>query len=396
MRVIALENEPSSLLGGQELNLFEICSYLAKRGHQISLIYTKEGNLVERYKEFAESIIQVKRYSAQRKNVIDLLKFAATLPGEISKVSAEQDSVVFCNEFSSVLWGHLLASYRGIPLVEYIQLPAYKFKFNWRPGLSGVSRFIAVSNHTKSSWVDLGIPEDKISVVYNGANTKKFAPPEDYRLVREKLGLPQDANITLFVGRLNPSKGVEVLIKAFALAFQSQPNTRLLIAGTPTLEPSQDSPEARIRYHESLKQLIRTLKIENAVQFLGHLSDTASLHQASDVTVVPSVWAEPFPRVALEALACGTPVLASRIGGLPELLSPQFENWLFEPGNERELADLLLQVRDWRQTHPDTSRQCRQHILDHFSQQQWLEGIEQVLLDTVYGSMNQVKYSSAL
>lgn len=388
MRVIALENEPSSLLGGQELNLFEICSYLAKQGHQVSLVYTREGNLLEKYKDFSKSVIKINRYRAEHKSVSDLLRFAANLPGDISKIDAEQDSIVFCNEFSSVFWGRVLAAYRKIPLVDYIQLPAYKFNFKWRPGLSGVSRFIAVSNQTKSSWVELGIPEDKISVVYNGTDIDKFTLPGDYRQVRRKLGLPEDATIILFVGRLNPTKGVEVLIKAFASAFQSRANARLLIVGTPTLEPSQDSPEARIRYQESLQRLTKTLGIENAVQFLGRSSDTASLHQASDVTVVPSIWDEPFPRVAIESFACGTPVLASRIGGLPELLSPNFEDWLFEPGNDRNLAELLLKLCDWRQTQPQTGSQCRQHIVDHFSQQQWLKGIEQVLLDTVNRSVN--------
>lgn len=389
MRVIALENEPSTLLGGQELNLFEICRYLAGRGHQINLVYTKEGNLLEKYKDFTENLIQVERYHTQnKKNVIDLLRFATRLPGEIRKVPTDRHSVVFCNEFSSVFWGHALAAQRKIPLVDYIQLPAYQFKFKWRPGLSGVSHFIAVSKQTKASWVELGIPEEKISVVHNGTDIQRYTLSEDYAPVREKLGLPKDATIILFIGRLNPNKGVEVLLKAFALAFQSRSNTRLLIVGTPVLEPGQDSSEARIRYQASLAQLAKTLEIADIVKFLGYSSDTASLYQASDVTVVPSVWAEPFPRVALESLACGTPVLASRIGGLSELLSPDFEDWLFEPGNEKDLANALLKVCDWRQTQPEIGIRCRQHIIQHFSQQKWLEGIEQVLLDTVYSSMN--------
>ena len=383
MHIIALETEPSSLLGGQELNLYEICQHLAKQNHQITLVYLREGNLVEKYQEFAENIIQIRRYSASRKRIPELLTFLLDGVGDIKKISTRSDSIVFCNDFSSVFFGHVLASLSKTSLVQHIQLPAYPFKLKWRPGMDRVDRFIAVSQATKESWVKLGVSADKISVVYNGTDVEKFAPAPDYQATRQALSLHKDIAIISFAARLNPAKGLEVLLKAFAAATQAGMKAHLLVIGTPQLDVIEDSPEARIKYQESLKQLIETLKIHELVAFLGRRTDLPLLFQASDVVVVPSVWDEPFPRVGIEALACGTPLLASRIGGLPELLMPNFSEWLFEAGNDRQLAQLLLETHDWRHSRPALSEQCRQHILDHFSRDKMMRNIEQVLLDTI-------------
>jgi glycosyltransferase involved in cell wall biosynthesis len=383
MQLIALEQTPSSQCGGQELNLYEISSALAQRGHSITLVYLEEGDLLQKYKLFCKNIIAAKRYGVKEKTVGGFIQFSLELLQDIKKIPVSDDSVIFCNDFSSVFFGSVLSRLRGIPLIHYIQLPAYEFKFKWRPGLSKVDHFIAVSKQTKDSWVKLGIPETKASVVYNGIDTNKFKPSDDLRKTRSELNIPDDAMIVSYVGRLNPEKGIEVLIKAVAMAVGKGIKMHLFIAGNPRLDLKEDSPEARIRYKQSLEQLVVKLGAGEFVHFLGHVPNTVMLYQASDVNVVPSVWPDPCPRVVIEALATGTPVVASSIGGITEQLMPTFQDWLFEPGNHVQLLEVLLTLKDWRCSRPSISEQCRQHIFDNFSYQKMMDEIERILLDTV-------------
>jgi len=83
----------------------------------------------------------------------------------------------------------------------------------------------------------------------------------------------------------------------------------------------------------------------------------------ADVAVAPSVWREPFSRSVIEPLACGIPVVATRIGGNPEILNGWLDGLLVEPGDHHELADRLLGLADWRSDDPTLGDRCRQAIV---------------------------------
>lgn len=156
-----------------------------------------------------------------------------------------------------------------------------------------------------------------------------------------------------------------------------------MIAGNPILHFAADgkeNPEEGEKYKRFLKQLSIDLGIEKNVDFLGHVADTVSLYQVSDVTVLPSQWSEPFGRVIIESMACGTPVVASRIGGIPEILTGEFQQWLFEPGNQLDLADKLHWMIHWRDRDSHLAHRCREHILGKFTIDKMIDGIEKVLL----------------
>jgi glycosyltransferase involved in cell wall biosynthesis len=79
-------------------------------------------------------------------------------------------------------------------------------------------------------------------------------------------------------------------------------------------------------------------------------------------------------------MACSTPVVASRTGGIPEILTGEFQNWLFEPGNEQDLLDKLTGIINWRETAPQLGERCREHVLDKFCPEKMVDSIEKVLL----------------
>jgi glycosyltransferase involved in cell wall biosynthesis len=273
--------------------------------------------------------------------------------------------------------------------VCYFQIPPFtsSFLFEWRLALKRVKQFIAVSNQTKLDWVKLGIKSDNIGVVYNGTNTEKFRPPESFSRIRKEWNIPENTRVISYIGRLDRMKGVETLIKGFALLLKNDISAKLLIAGKPIAHVGKDGkecPEEGERYKQSLKQLSIDLGIDKYVDFLGHVTNTTSVYQVSDVTVLPSQWSEPFGRTIIESMACGTPVVASRIGGIPEILTGEFQEGLFEPGNERDLAERLNLIINWRDITPQLGERCREHILDKFSLEKMIDGIEKVLLNVIH------------
>lgn len=376
MHVIVLENQPSSLRGGQELSLLDVCKGLAGRGHSISLVYLQAGDLLEQYQSFCDRVIQVNSFILERKKTNSIFSFIT----DTWKIPASKNSVVYSNRYQDIVFGYASACLKQIPLVCHLRLPPPEnFSLNgFSPthgiSLRGVKRYIATSKQTKLDWVKVGVKEKKIDVVYNAINTDIFSPSEILG-ARKEWFLSEESKVISYVGRLDREKGVETLLKAFALVLKSNINAKLLIAGKP-LSTQQE-------YKNFLEQLSVDLGIQKSVTFLGQIANTASLYQASDVTVLPSLWSEPFGRTTIEAMACGTPVVGSRTGGIPEVLTGEFQAGLFEPGNESDLAVKLNRLLDWRQQDPQLAKRCRNHVLSHFSLNTMVEGVERVLMQVM-------------
>ena len=165
---------------------------------------------------------------------------------------------------------------------------------------------------------------DKIDVIPCGVNLKLFKRL-DPGLSKKYLGLPQQKYL-LFVGRIAPIKSIETLLKAMRmLQFQ----VHLLIIGG----------ENGSRELQSLKKMTGKLGITNRVSFLEAKPQTvlSYYYSAAEICILPSRY-ESFGLVALESMACGTPVIASRVGGIPEVVEHGKTGFLITPGDEKEIA----------------------------------------------------------
>jgi glycosyltransferase involved in cell wall biosynthesis len=381
MHLIALEQEPTSLRGGQERNLLEICRGLSERGHRVTLLYEREGNLLEQYREFCEYTHHIDAYGFDRRKPKNILQFVRNVAG-IGKIQIHDDSIVFSNVCHTVTFGYALSRLRGLPFVCYFQIPACDLNRQIRFALDRVDHYITVSHQTKRSWLEYGLPDSKIEVIQNATDPNKFKPADDLAALRNQRGIPEATRIVSFVGRIDHDKGIESLIKAFGLLHQQGVDAQLLIAGKPVLhydaEKGIESPEAGERYVRSLKQLASENGVGNLVKFLGH-TDPVPVYQISDVNVVCSVWEEPFARVILESMSCGTPLVGSRIGGTVEALTGEFERGLFTPGDEQDLARSLAETIQWRERDPGLGARYREHIIQHFSLERLIDDFEVTL-----------------
>lgn len=239
--------------------------------------------------------------------------------------------------------------------------------------MHGAKHLIAVSSQTKIDWIKQGFKEDRINVVYNGINIEKFQPSVHVSITKKEWGISDDVEIISYIGRLDKEKGLETLIRGFSLFIKTHKNAKLLIAGKPVCHTDE--------YKKSLEHLTSELGIADSVKFLSHLTNPVPLYQISNVTVLTSSHSEPFGRTIIESMACGTPVVANRTGGIPEILTGEFQRMLCEPGNVQDFADTLNFVLKWKNLDPQLSARCREHILHNFNVDKMVDGIEKAILD---------------
>jgi len=212
-------------------------------------------------------------------------------------------------------------------------------------------RFLTVSRFSASV---LGVPADRTRVVYGGADPQRFAPDPD---------VPR--NGVLFLGRLTPHKGVDRLLRALPQG------ARLTVAGTGGHDPR---PPQR-----DYPQLLRQLAGGRDVRFAGAVpeEELPALHRSAAVFVLPTVRTDCYGRSfaisellglsILEAMASGTPVLASRIDGLPEVVRDGETGFLVEPGDVTELHDRLAQLLADPALGARMGRRGREVVLEQFT-----------------------------
>ncbi|MCI0340384.1 MAG: glycosyltransferase family 4 protein [Planctomycetales bacterium] len=190
-----------------------------------------------------------------------------------------------------------------------------------RAVVRGASRVVTLSRAMAGECASRhGIPADRIRVIPGGADPVRFAPPADREALRRELGVPSGATLLVAVRRLIPRTGIEDLLRAVAALRGEFPGLQVAVAG--------DGP-----LRESLAAAASSLGLGDAARLLGAVpeADLPRWYGAADLAVVPTRELEGFGLAAVEALACGTPTLATPVGGLPEILA-DLDPGLLAPG----------------------------------------------------------------
>ena len=187
-----------------------------------------------------------------------------------------------------------------------------------------------------------GFEPGKIVVIPNGIDVSRFAQTADGPNPRRELGIAPDALLVTMVSRLSPTKGVEYLLDAIAAAAVTHPKLRALIVGEGLV--AQDGVVMQDRaYLDSLIARARQLGIADRVIFTGYRSDIPALLAQTTVFALPSL-TEGLSNVVLEAMAAGRPVIATRVGGTPEIIADGQNGVLVPPSDPAALKTALTTV----------------------------------------------------
>jgi glycosyltransferase involved in cell wall biosynthesis len=194
-----------------------------------------------------------------------------------------------------------------------------------KQNLKCADKIIAISGATKDYVLRLGAKPSKVKVIYNGVDLERFRPITGKREeMRKKLGIPQNVTVVLTVRRLVYKNGIDTLIDTAKIAVKKNPKIVFLVVGK--------GPDM-----ESVKLQVAQLGIEANFRLAGFVSDEdlSSYYNVADLFVLPSKSGEGLPLVALEAMACGLPVIATNVGGIREVLSEGYGKLV--PPNQPEL-----------------------------------------------------------
>lgn len=319
--------------------------------------------------------------------------------------------LIHCHDWTSIAAARELGGLLGRPVVGTVHLLQHPLYAWWgvtaspdvvtqerdlcceSDALITVSKSMcAVVRHTYQ------IPEERIRVVYNGLNAEQFNRPRVDREKLEELRLSlaaPDEKIVIFAGRLVPQKGVAALLASAARVVAAGQKVRyVLVGGNGYFDPNRSPQQEQARILESLQcDHPAEAELWGHVKVLGIIprAHLAMLYQVADLAVVPSIY-EPFGYVAAEAMAAGLPVVATDVGGLPEIIRHGRTGWLVpvrvnEHGlHEVDVAELteaqLILLSDEALAR-QLGEAGRSHVLANFNTERMIESTLSVYRQTI-------------
>ena len=300
----------------------------------IAIPWTKTEHFFYRLKENF-SWLNPLRYLAKMQNV-------ASYGFRMARLVRNFDLVVIHNEPNLLLFLKSNSQQKITLHMHNEHLSIRIFRPFYRIALKKVDKIICVSDYIRKNATQ-NFPEyaDKFTVLFNATDPKVFMPygKEALLQVKDIVAIEDDKTYLLYVGRLTEIKGVHVLIKAFEQINLRLPDTRLIIAGSSFFEGA-----TKTVYEQLLVKLAKPTN--QKIIFTGYIphEKLKYLYSAADIIVLPSIWQDPCPLVVLEAMASGTCLVSSAVGGVPEVVDNGINALLVEAENVEALMQAICNI----------------------------------------------------
>ena len=340
MKILSISNTAD--LYGASRCLERVFGLLVREGHEIHVVIPHEGPIVPQLQADGIHVHIHPRLSivdrAEMKSAFGILRFLMGFPisvASIMRLILKHDVELIHTNTVVLPAGSLAAKLTARPHVWHVRELLAEFGALWKPYqryMSATSNaIVAISQCTRDQFDP--VVRAKVHIVYDGLNENvAFVDPsrrDDFRSA-----FPADQILIGCVGRIKfHRKGQEILVQAAALLKDKYPWAHYVLVGSPS--PGNEHHETRLR------NLVRTLEVEERFTFFGDSADPISLFAALDIAVIPSVQTEPFGCVVIEAMSAGTAVVGSNCGGIAEQIVDGVSGLLFAPGDAPALAAAL-------------------------------------------------------
>jgi glycosyltransferase involved in cell wall biosynthesis len=333
-------------MGGSAQNTLQTCKKLSGK-YETILVHgpSYESRMTALEKQIIED--GVKEGRAQGVKVIALpslvrsirpVKDFRALISLVWLISKEKPDIVHTHSSKAGILGRLAAKIAGVPYIVHTPhghvfyghfgiLASKIFLWVERIFSKFTDRMVALSNGEKNDYVKLTVcPPEKLFKIHSGVDLKQFMQPNGNRVEkRRSLGLDQNGAVIGFVGWLLPIKGPAYLLKAMAHIWPDHPTASLVMVGKGELDVDLRAQALR-------------MNANGKVKFLGWREDIDEIMPVFDLLVLPSL-NEGMGRVLVEAMAAGKPVVASEVGGIPDLVKHGETGYLVRPADEKALAN---------------------------------------------------------
>ncbi|MDD5039092.1 MAG: glycosyltransferase, partial [Dehalococcoidales bacterium] len=344
--------------GGMSVYIRELASELGKQGHMVDVYARSHDPMDAQIIELGENVRLIHLTAGEARNIHKLVvysyleDFACSLENFRKHNSLKYD-LIHSHYWLSGWVGRQVQGWWDVPhVIMFHTLGAAKnaigigedepeLRLQTEKELVRDCHCVTAATETEKQQLIsyYGASPEKISVSPCGVNLDLFQPV-DKETARQELGFNGNS-IVLFVGRIEPLKGIDKLLMAMTYLEKRQRAELVIIGGD---EDSQQEVER-------LQRLSRKLQIQDSVVFVGKVNqqELPRYYSAADVCVIPSYY-ESFGLVALESLACGTPIVATRVGGIDKIISQDGAGFVVSNNEPWRLADkigvLLLKPRD--------------------------------------------------
>jgi len=220
-----------------------------------------------------------------------------------------------------------------------------------------------------------------VVIIYNGVDMSTFSPSRDARSLKEEFAI-SDERVVGMTAKPVPQKGVGIFTEAPAQVTTRISDVKYLIVGDVVFEWEK---KHKMAFHKR----VRELGLEDKVIFTGFRREMPHFYSLFDIFVHPPIYPDALPGVVYEAMACGRPVIASRIGGIPEIVSHGETGILVEPGNPTALAAAIISLLEDEGKRAQLGKRGRQVAKARFSIERYVgevEGLYRELLEEEQGS----------
>jgi len=285
-------------------------------------------------------------------------------------------------EFANIL-GNISAKFLHLPSVCTIHImPSLdvKTKSRWHQKLEWFvlnhfcDRVISVSEEAREYHLHItGASPGRVSTIYNGIDLSSYSSLDrelERVAVRAELGIPSDANLLTTVAVLRPQKGIQYMIQALSAVLASNANTYYLVVGNGS-------------HRDALVEEVNKADVSDRVIFPGMRRDVSRLLIASDVFVLPTL-TEALPTVLAEAMAAKLPIIASRVGGIPEMITNGQNGCLVEPEDVEGLAQACIDLLASAEKRAAMSAEGWKIINQNFNIEKQVDQLEALYLDQLH------------
>jgi len=355
-------------------NLWQYDAFTEARKRISEVHYLDE--LVNQMQKTNQQIFTNFRY----RGIFFSIKNAILISRYILKYSNKLDilHVVNAFNFDAILASHIsgiktkVGSIRLLPKNSYAEEKAHQKLWFQRFLLNSLSKIIVPSNICKIEWSkSMQIPLDKFTVVNNGVDSNEFTYTNKSATAEKKWLNLDPMNLTIIVvASLAQHKGHETLLNALALLKKEDfsPFPQTVFVGTGPL-------------HDHLQNIITKFDLDNSVHLIGFCENVNRVYQAADVVILPTLY-ESFGNVLLEAMAAGKPIIASKTGGVPEIINDEETGILVPSGDPVSLAEAIKVLCLDENLRQRMGLAGKFRVLNHFTIENMIKGTEDVYNET--------------
>ncbi len=351
---------PELNVGGVETGTVDLAQYLVQQGHK-SVVVSAGGTLVAELEKNGSIHYTL---PVNKKNIFMMLKAAYKLVGIIRK-----GKIDIVHARSRVpAWGAFLACHRTTAILITTCHGYYSRHFFSR--VMGWGKLVIAISEVVGQYMvqDFKVPSHYVRIIPRSVDTSKF------NIARPAKGSGDPYLITM-IARLTPLKGHPFFLKAMAQVLRVLPNVKIQIIG--------DASAKRSRYKKELVLLSRRLGIAHQVEFMGNRRDIAQLLAKSDCLVLSTITPEAFGRVILEAQAAGVPVVATKVGGVSEIIDHEKTGLLVLPNDIKSMAEAVLRILKDRVFAASLVAEAQKKIENHYTLKHMAEATLQVYREAV-------------